>query len=146
MRGPERAFRNDPILQEVMRKHHLQWIDFVGRGDGTHYLPYSSNIRPAIEISLENSSAHLRIGWNVTGMRIRYEVDSEGAIITITDTVLPSTTLHGLSGEKASKVVEMPGFDRVVIEQAVLSKAFVSDPLDLRMSVHAIDEEEGAVP
>lgn len=145
MKDPERVFRNDPVLQEVMRRHHLQWIDFVGRGDGTHYLPYSSNIRPEIEFSFENSQAYFRIGWNVTGRRIRYEVGSEGSIITITDTVLPDATLHGLSGERASKVMEMPGFDRVVIEQAVLSKAFVSDPLDLRMSVHAIDEEERAV-
>ena len=141
MKDTERVFRNDPVLKEVMRKHHLQWIDFVSRGDGTHYLPYSNNIRPAIEFTFTDQTVHMRVEWNAGGKRVRYEVDDEGAIITVTDTVLPDATLAGLSGKPASRVIAVTGFEDVVIEQAVLSRAFAGDPLDLRMSVNPIERE-----
>ena len=77
---------------------------------------------------------------HVSGKEVRYSLDREGGIITVKNTQLPAATLAGLSGKPASVVMEMPGFDMVVIDQAVLSNAFAGDPLDLRMSVLNINQ------
>ena len=136
MNSPMDTIRNDHVLQEVMRKHGLHWDDFVARSDDdTLYLPCVDPQRPSIEIDYEWPEWSLKISWNLGGKVVRYDLEREGAIVTVKDTQLPDATLAGLSGKTANTVIELPGFDGLMIDIAVLSKAFVSDPLDLRMSV-----------
>tara|TARA_B100000378_G_scaffold36114_3_gene27124 strand:+ start:1269 stop:1706 length:438 start_codon:yes stop_codon:yes gene_type:complete len=135
----DQIVRNDPVLKEAMRKHGLQWSDFVEREDQSFYLARTSATSPHIEIDTEQVQWSMSVSWRVSGKEIRYDLDGEGGIITVKDTQLPATTLAGLSGKPASTLMDMPGFDMVVIDQAVLSSAFAGDPLDLRMSVLNID-------
>ena len=140
MMSPDQIVRNDPVLKEAMRKHGLQWSDLVEREDKSLYLPCTDPTRPAIEIDTEWVQWSMSVSWHVSGKEVRYSLDREGGIITVKNTQLPAATLAGLSGKPASVVMEMPGFDMVVIDQAVLSNAFAGDPLDLRMSALNIDQ------
>lgn len=143
MKTPDQIIRNDPVLMETMRRHDIGWSDITERADGTLYLSCAGPAEPAIEIDTERAEWSMSISWHVSGKEVRYDLERDGAIITVRDTQLPQATLSGLSGKRASCAIDMPGFDRLAVELAVLSNAFPGNPLDLRMSVHAIDEQEG---
>lgn len=140
---PGQFFQNDPVLKEVMRKHGLQWEHFVERDDGSVYLPCAAPDRPTIEMDTNGAISSLGIAWNVQHKEVRYDVDNDPPIVTVRDTQLPDATLVGLSGQKANAVIDLPGFDLIEIECAVLSSSFVGNPLDLRMS---IKRQEGDYP
>ena len=87
MKDPERVFRDDPVLQEVMLKHHLQWDDFVPNSAKRYRLPHSGD-RPEIRFSFEIttddiSREYLRIEWNQSGRRIRYDLNRGDAVIIV---------------------------------------------------------------
>ena len=144
MMTPDQIVRNDPVFQEAMRKHGLRWSDLVEREDKSLYLPCTDPTRPAIEIDTDWSPWSMRSYWHVSGKEIRDDLNAAGAIVTVKDTQLPEATLAGLSGKPASCAIDMPGFDRLTVELAVLSNAFTGDPLDLRMSVHPTQERQAA--
>ena len=136
---PGQFFKNDPVLQEVMHKHGLQWDDFVERDDESIYLPCAGPDQPSIEMTTNGTVSSLGIYWYASGKEVRYEVDNDSPIITVKNTQLPDVTLAGLSGKKANMVIDLPGFDKITIECAALNSSFVGDPLDLRMSIYDYD-------
>ena len=69
------------------------------------------------------------------GMAIRYELNAEGGIITVEKTELSETVLQGASGQPLMNIVGVPGGETMRVITAVNSKAFVSDPVDLRIQV-----------
>tara|TARA_B100000929_G_scaffold214052_1_gene171015 strand:+ start:10295 stop:10726 length:432 start_codon:yes stop_codon:yes gene_type:complete len=139
MTMPGQFFQNDPVLKEVMRKHGLQWEDFVERDDESIYLPCARPDGPSIEMTTNGAVSSLGIYWYAGEKEVRYEVDNDPPIITVKNTQLPDATLTGLSGKKANAVIDLPGFDKITIECAVLSSSFVGNPLDLRMSIYDHD-------
>ena len=69
------------------------------------------------------------------GKAIRYELDEQGGIITVENTELPEAVLQGMAGKPLMEVVGVPGGETMRVVTAVNSKAFVSDPLDLRIQI-----------
>lgn len=75
------------------------------------------------------------IRWTRDGIRIRYDLDDKGGILTIEEMQTPDTILTALAGEPLDVIVKVPGGDAKRIVCVVNSKAFVSDPLDTRIQV-----------
>ena len=122
MNGPQRHYRNDPVLKEVMRKHHLQWYDFVSRGDNSYYLPYSNHIRPNILFDFYQVNQILSIDWKINNRKIEYSRDHDITRVVVHDVTLPDAYLATLAGKSANVVVDMPGFDHLNIISAHVKK------------------------
>ena len=143
-----RLFSNDPIVTAALRLNGLDiaslpWPDENDDGERIISL-YGSwgtetngdDVRPFVIPKMRlffNGEALL--SWNRPATFLRYDVDSQGGIITMPDTKLPETSLAGLTGKTLNTVIDIPGADQMVIGVAVNSAAFVSDPIDLRMAV-----------
>ena len=145
MKDPERVFRKDPVLQEVMRKHHLQWDDFDAISTRRYRLPCSGD-RPEIYFSLDTTTddvlrEYLRIEWEGSGRTIRYEVNRGAAVITMRDTVIPQATLHGLIGRSASMLMDIPGFERLIVREAMHRSVGSDGTRELRVGVRNIYED-----
>lgn len=129
------TIENDPVLREAMRLHGIaSYKDFeINEDDEIHVI--ATRDAPAIRIANPDYPRGLGIIWHNMERPVRYEVDDEGAIVTIPDTVFPEAVLTALSGRPLSDVIKMPGAENMIIDQAVVSNAFPGNPLDLRMSL-----------
>ena len=133
---PGQFFKNDPVLQEVMRKYGLLWEDFVQKKDGNHYIPSGDDHRPEITFSSHDATYYLRISWDATETKVRYEINHDAIIISIEPAAFPEARLQVLPGIPASDVIEIPGFEQLVIEE-VMNRCLGESRLEFRMLVKA---------
>lgn len=98
----------------------------------------------SIKATLRSPGMHLHsdggvnIRWNRAGTLVRYEVDGDFRVLTIEDHTFPETVLTAMTGRTLGDIVDVPGARSMRIIEAVNSKAFTSDPLDVRIQVEPI--------
>lgn len=127
----------DEVLRRALRAHDAPSIEQL-RADspyGASYKISGGGIFPTIDIDHLHHPQHMKITWWRDGKVVSYESDPEGEIVTVRDSPLPDAVLSGMSGRPLSEVVAIPGCEDRIVDLAVNSKAFVSDPLDLRISL-----------
>ena len=133
----------DPVLAKALAAREIESLDDIERTEEGGVFLHPTFDLPLIDIDMLSYPTWLRITWRVAGREVRYELDPQGAIITIADTQFPDAALHSFKGKRASHIIDLPGFECLLVDEAVLSSAFVSDPLDLRMSVVPRDSDGG---
>lgn len=133
---PGQFFKNDPVLQEVMRKHGLQWDHFIQKKDGNHYIPGGDDCRPKITFSSHDARNYLCISWDNPETKVRYEINHDAIIISIEPAAFPEARLQVLPGMPASDVIEIPGFEQLIIEE-VMNRCLGESRLEFRMLVKA---------
>lgn len=129
---PGQFFKNDPVLQEVMRKYGLLWEDFVQKKDGNHYIPSGDDHRPEITFSSHDARNYLCISWDNPETKVRYEINRDAITIRIGSVTFPEARLQTLPGMTASNVTKIPGFEQLVIEEAI-NKYLGEERLEFRM-------------
>ena len=142
----EVIFHDDPILLYALNQYEISSLEELFKGDHSRNPYYHSNDyiikllgdAPAPKINVSRNLTFIHHSWNLSDGKVLYDIEREGCIVTIKDRTLPEAILSTLPGKLLSTVVDVPGSHLLEIEIAVNSRAFVSDPLDLRMSVRKI--------
>lgn len=138
----EDRFRRHAVVVQALLRYNidinaLPWEE-CENVSGEEVARHSTGDLPSIHL---HSDGTARLRWWNNGKSVRYEIEEDGyTIVTLEGLKMPDTLLTALTGKPLNQVVEMPGASSMRIIEAVNSKAFVSDPFDVRIGVEPARE------